>query len=156
MAFPSPALSELYRVGIEEGRRPQRVFSEPALAGRLVIQREPRTLMTTFKGIGMQFEVLLAAHAAGMSVPKPLLVETDAPYLAPVPKRGKRNEPSFVVHTAHMLAELREDNSALAARLREAHGVCEEHRDIAAASLIENWIDETERRCWFLFEAGRR
>ena len=55
-----------------------------------------------------------------------------------------------------MLAELREDSKVLAARLREAHGVCEEHEDIATASLIEVWIDETERRTWFLFEAGRR
>jgi len=54
-----------------------------------------------------------------------------------------------------MLAELREDNKDLAARLREAHGVCDEHHDIATASLIEVWIDETERRTWFLFEAGR-
>ncbi len=55
-----------------------------------------------------------------------------------------------------MLAELREDNKTLAARLREAHDVCDEHRDIATASLIEVWIDETERRTWFLFEASRR
>jgi starvation-inducible DNA-binding protein len=55
-----------------------------------------------------------------------------------------------------MLAELREDNKSLAARLREAHNVCDDHRDIASASLIENWIDETERRTWFLFEASRR
>jgi starvation-inducible DNA-binding protein len=55
-----------------------------------------------------------------------------------------------------MLAELREDNQTLAARLREAHGVCEDHNDIATASLIEVWIDETERRTWFLFEASRR
>jgi starvation-inducible DNA-binding protein len=54
-----------------------------------------------------------------------------------------------------MLAELREDNKELVARLREAHGVCDEHHDIASASLIEVWIDETERRTWFLFEAGR-
>lgn len=54
-----------------------------------------------------------------------------------------------------MLAELREDNKELAARLHEAHNVCEEHRDIARASLIEVWIDETERRTWFLFEASR-
>lgn len=54
-----------------------------------------------------------------------------------------------------MLSELREDNKALAASLREAHGVCETHRDIATASLIENWIDETERRTWFLFETSR-
>jgi len=60
------------------------------------------------------------------------------------------------VEPSDMLAELREDNKALAGRLREAHNVCEEHRDIATASLIEVWIDETERRTWFLYEAGRR
>jgi starvation-inducible DNA-binding protein len=60
------------------------------------------------------------------------------------------------VDSLDMLAELREDNKALAARLREAHNVCDEHRDIATASLIEVWIDETERRTWFLFETGRR
>lgn len=60
------------------------------------------------------------------------------------------------VEPLDMLAELREDNKTLAARLREAHNVCEEHRDIATTSLIEVWIDETERRTWFLFEASRR
>jgi starvation-inducible DNA-binding protein len=60
------------------------------------------------------------------------------------------------VEPSDMLAELREDNKALAGRLREAHNVCDEHRDIATASLIEVWIDETERRTWFLYEAGRR
>ena len=60
------------------------------------------------------------------------------------------------VEPEDMLAELREDSKALAIRLREAHGVCEEHNDIASASLIEVWIDETERRTWFLFEASRR
>ena len=54
-----------------------------------------------------------------------------------------------------MLAELRDDNKALAAALRTAHDVCDEHRDIATASLTEVWIDETERRTWFLFEATR-
>jgi starvation-inducible DNA-binding protein len=60
------------------------------------------------------------------------------------------------VEPSDMLAELREDNRTLATRLREAHNVCDEHRDIATASLIEVWIDETERRTWFLHEAGRR
>ncbi len=55
-----------------------------------------------------------------------------------------------------MLAELREDNKSLTTRFREAHEVCDEHGDIASASLIENWIDETERRTWFLFEASRK
>ncbi|MEO6102054.1 MAG: DNA starvation/stationary phase protection protein [Pseudoxanthomonas sp.] len=59
------------------------------------------------------------------------------------------------VEPLDMLAELREDNKTLAASLREAHGVCEQHRDIATTSLIESWIDETERRTWFLFEASR-
>ena len=60
------------------------------------------------------------------------------------------------VEPLDMLAELRDDNKELAARLREAHDVCDEHRDVATASLIEVWIDETERRIWFLFEASRR
>jgi starvation-inducible DNA-binding protein len=60
------------------------------------------------------------------------------------------------VEPLDMLAELAEDNRTLAARLREAHNVCDEHRDVATASLIEVWIDETERRAWFLFEATRQ
>ena len=64
------------------------------------------------------------------------------------------NDADFV-EPSDMLAELREDNKSLATRLRQAHDVCEEHSDIATASLIEVWIDETERRTWFLFEAGR-
>ncbi|MEP7061551.1 MAG: DNA starvation/stationary phase protection protein [Betaproteobacteria bacterium] len=59
------------------------------------------------------------------------------------------------VEPLDMLAELREDNKMLASRLREAHNVVDEHHDIATASLIEVWIDETERRTWFLFEASR-
>jgi starvation-inducible DNA-binding protein len=60
------------------------------------------------------------------------------------------------VEPLDMLAELAEDNRSVAARLREAHNVCEEHRDVATTSLIEVWIDETERRNWFLFETTRR
>ena len=55
-----------------------------------------------------------------------------------------------------MLAELREDNKTLAVRLRESHNVCEEHRDLATASLIEQWIDEAEKRTRFLFESSQR
>jgi starvation-inducible DNA-binding protein len=55
-----------------------------------------------------------------------------------------------------MLAELREDNMQLAAHMRALHAVCDEHGDVATASLLEVWIDEAERRVWFLFEAGRR
>src|SRR5262245_7278562 len=55
-----------------------------------------------------------------------------------------------------MLAELRDDNKQMAAAMREAHGVCDDNEDVASASLIEVWIDETEKRTWFLFEACRR
>jgi len=55
-----------------------------------------------------------------------------------------------------MLAELREDNQRLAAAMRAAHGVCDERGDVATASLLEVWIDEAERRVWFLYEASRR
>ena len=54
-----------------------------------------------------------------------------------------------------MLAELRDDNKDLAAHMREAHGLCDEHGDVPTASLLEVWIDEAERRVWFLFEASR-
>ncbi len=52
----------------------------------------------------------------------------------------------------NMLAELRADNQELTRNLRSAHELCEKHNDVATASLIENWIDETERRTWFLSE----
>ena len=55
-----------------------------------------------------------------------------------------------------MLAELRDDNQQLAAHMRETHGVCDEHGDVATASLLETWIDEAEQRIWFLFEASRQ
>ena len=64
------------------------------------------------------------------------------------------NDADFVTPST-MLAELREDNKAMVARLREVHDLCDEHDDVATESLIENWIDEAERRMWFLFEAGR-
>jgi starvation-inducible DNA-binding protein len=52
-----------------------------------------------------------------------------------------------------MLAELRDDNKSLATSLRQVHNICDEYGDVATASLLEVWIDETERRTWFLFEA---
>ena len=64
------------------------------------------------------------------------------------------NDADFVT-PLDMLAELRDDNKQLAANLREAHGLCDEHGDVASASLLEIWIDEAERRTWFLFEASR-
>ena len=55
-----------------------------------------------------------------------------------------------------MLAELRSDNQALIASLRETHDLCDEENDVATTSLIEVWIDQAERRVWFLYEASRR
>ena len=69
-------------------------------------------------------------------------------------QRIKDNNADFVTPT-DMLAELRDDNKELVARMRETHGLCDEHGDVATASLLETWIDEAERRSWFLFEATR-
>nr|WP_244644237.1 DNA starvation/stationary phase protection protein [Azorhizobium oxalatiphilum] len=65
------------------------------------------------------------------------------------------NDAEFVT-AQDMLAELAEDNRLLISELRAAHAVCEEHNDVATTSLIEVWIDEAERRAWFLYEATRR
>jgi starvation-inducible DNA-binding protein len=54
-----------------------------------------------------------------------------------------------------MLAELRDDNRQLISEMRQTHDLCDEHGDVASASLLENWIDEAERRAWFLVEATR-
>jgi starvation-inducible DNA-binding protein len=54
-----------------------------------------------------------------------------------------------------MLSELCADNQHLTRSLRDVHEVCDRHNDVATASLIENWIDQTERRAWFLFEISR-
>ena len=64
------------------------------------------------------------------------------------------NDASYV-EPADMLAELMEDNKAFVRSLRAAHELCDEHDDVATESLIENWIDEAERRVWFLYETMR-
>ncbi len=70
-------------------------------------------------------------------------------------QRVSDNDADFVT-PMDMLAELRDDNKRLTAHLRETHAICDEHGDVATASLIETWIDEAERRTWFLFESTRR
>jgi starvation-inducible DNA-binding protein len=65
------------------------------------------------------------------------------------------NEADYVT-ALDMLAELRTDNLELASRMRQTHTLCDEHGDVATASLLEVWIDEAEGRIWFLFEASRR
>jgi starvation-inducible DNA-binding protein len=70
-------------------------------------------------------------------------------------KRIADNDADYV-DPGDMLSELREDNRALLASMRQAHDLCDEHHDVATASLLENWIDQAERRIWFLFETTRR
>ncbi|WP_434777944.1 Dps family protein [Neisseria sp. Ec49-e6-T10] len=65
------------------------------------------------------------------------------------------NNNAVYVEPSDMLAELREDNQTLTFNLREAHNVTSQFRDIATSSFIENWVDQAERRAWFLFEAAR-
>jgi len=70
-------------------------------------------------------------------------------------QRVADNDADFVT-ADDMLAELKDDNLQLTQRMRETHGVCDEYGDVATASLLESWIDQAERRVWFLFESGRR
>jgi starvation-inducible DNA-binding protein len=80
----------------------------------------------------------LTLHSIGEIARNQRIADNDAPYVTP----------------QDMLAELREDNGVLAKRMREAHDMVDEHRDVASASLLEVFIDETERRAWFLYEAS--
>lgn len=70
-------------------------------------------------------------------------------------QRIKDNDAEYVT-ADDMLAELREDNQQLVKEMREAHELCDDAGDIATASLLENWVDQSEKRVWFLFEAGQR
>ena len=70
-------------------------------------------------------------------------------------KRLIDNDADFVT-PLDMLAELREDNKQLTAEMRRTHALCDDYKDVATASLLEVWIDDAERRTWFLFEATRR
>jgi starvation-inducible DNA-binding protein len=69
-------------------------------------------------------------------------------------QRISDNDADFV-DPGDMLAEVREDNKALVLSMLAVHGLCDDAHDVATASLLENWIDETQRRVWFLFEATR-
>lgn len=78
-------------------------------------------------------------HSIGEIARLQRVEDNDAPYVTP----------------QDMLAELRDDNKDVALRMREVHDLCDEKNDVATASLLENWIDEAERRVWFLYEATR-
>jgi starvation-inducible DNA-binding protein len=68
------------------------------------------------------------------------VVDNDAEYVTPL----------------DMIAELRDDNATLTLNMHELHSLCDEAGDVATASLLENWIDESEKRTWFLFECSRQ
>ncbi len=74
-------------------------------------------------------------------------------HIAKLQSIGDNDEP--FVAPLDMLRELEADNRAFAAAQRKAHELCDDNGDVASASLLEVWIDETERRTWFLFEASR-
>jgi starvation-inducible DNA-binding protein len=78
-------------------------------------------------------------HSIGQISKLQRILDNDAEYVSP----------------DDMLAELRDDNLQLVRWMQEVHDLCDEHNDVATASLLENWIDEAERRVWFLFEATR-
>jgi len=71
------------------------------------------------------------------------VLDNDADYVAQLGQHVQRRD------------IVRDDNLQLAAHMRQTHGLCDERGNVATASLLENWIDETERRVWFLFEASR-
>lgn len=83
--------------------------------------------------------ILIDFQSAGQITRLQRLADNDADYVTP----------------ADMLAELRDDNARLTGFMRATHALCDEYGDVATASLLEGWIDEAERRIWFLFEAGR-
>ncbi len=70
-------------------------------------------------------------------------------------QRIRDNEAEFVSPN-DMLKELEEDNRHLTKMLREVHDICDTNRDFATNSMIEVWIDETEKRSWYLYEATRQ
>jgi starvation-inducible DNA-binding protein len=80
----------------------------------------------------------LTLHSIGEISRQQRSLDNDAPYVTP----------------QDMLAELQEDNGALAKRMREAHGMINDQHDVASASILETFIDETERRAWFLYESS--
>ena len=81
----------------------------------------------------------MTLHSIGQISRLQRVLDNDADYVTPL----------------DMLAELCDDSKQLAAHMRETHSLCDEHGDVASASLLENWIDEAERRTWFLYEASR-
>jgi hypothetical protein len=69
---------------------------------------------------------------------------------------GSSDSPVRCGRKTDMIAELRDDNAVPTQSMREVHSRCDEAADVATASLLENWIDESEKRAWFLFECGRQ
>src|SRR3954447_16814739 len=104
----------------------------------LLLDEQADQIFATTDGIAERVRKIggVTLHSIGQIARLQRVLDNDADHVTPL----------------DMLAELRDDNKALTAALRRTHGVCEEHGDFATTSLIEVWIDETDRRTWFLFE----
>lgn len=107
----------------------------------LLLDEQADQIYTTADPVAERVRKLggLTLHSAGHITRLQRLADNDADYVTP----------------ADMLAELRDDNARLTGFMRATHALCDEYGDVATASLLEGWIDEAERRIWFLFEAGR-
>jgi starvation-inducible DNA-binding protein len=107
----------------------------------LLLEEQAAQILATTGPTAMRMRKLggTALHSVGHIVRLQRILDSDADSITP----------------GDMMAELKDDNLQLAAHLRAAHELCEEHGDIATASLLETWLDETEGRVWFLAEAGR-
>jgi starvation-inducible DNA-binding protein len=108
---------------------------------RLLLNEQTIQILTTVEMIAERTRKLgsHALHSIGHIVRLRRILDNDADYVAP----------------AEMLAELRDDNIQIAACLRDAHELCEEHGDIATSKFLRTWLDEAEGRVWLLIEAGR-
>jgi starvation-inducible DNA-binding protein len=107
----------------------------------LLLDEQSEQILATTDAIAERVRKIggVTLHSIGQIAQLQRIVDNDEEYVA----------------AQHMLAELCEDNTQLAVRLRSAHSLCDEYGDVASASLIENWIDEAEHRTWFLYEATR-
>jgi len=97
-------------------------------------------------------ELVQVAYAPGC--PHPLTADAEDAFRFKRLQRVADNDAEYVT-APDMLSELREDEKALVLRMRAVHDLCDDTGDVATASLLENWIDQTQRRIWFLFEATR-